>query len=193
MEKKKNFFEGGFKYVGTINSTFNYWETWIRNANWFLYREIYRLYEPGFKNRYMTIWKRSNRNITNTKISDTSNFKISINYLRKNSAKISVRTCENYQGVLDVAISCKSQLNDSFASALIVNRIIEVEDCKGFGYNDGVLNFNKWNLPSSYNGYVPITINKGYGEIILTAEPSKNSNIIIRSIKANNFFANITY
>lgn len=52
------FREGDFEFVTTINSSYNGWEYWIQNANWFFYRELYENYIAVFSSDYQVYWEK---------------------------------------------------------------------------------------------------------------------------------------
>ena len=55
----KDFVDNKYEYAQTIKSQFTPYEFWIRNANWFFYRILYKNYNISFDTIYSYIWKRS--------------------------------------------------------------------------------------------------------------------------------------
>lgn len=52
------FYQGNFEYVSTMRPKYLY-EPWVRNANWFFYRELYAAYEPAFFGDEQIFWAKS--------------------------------------------------------------------------------------------------------------------------------------
>jgi len=61
----EKFQEGNFQYVADVDKA-NRFRYWIRNANWFFYRELYKEYKPAFVTEYNMFFDKNNQSNNNS-------------------------------------------------------------------------------------------------------------------------------
>jgi|GEM_PF-113271 len=177
-----SFNKGNFKYVTTINESHYEWEYWVRNANWFFYRELYANYEPVFVTKYNIFWKKS---ITSNK----ENVEIKANIEQQNlrEYKISLNAPKNFSGIVDVKIKYKSNFTRSFYKTLDINKYVLVEDKTGMEISNNI--HSNYFIPDVSEGYnVSITIINGYGEINISSYPENDSKLEISNTTIENIY-----
>lgn len=180
----EEFHQGNFKYVDTVdkNNGFRYW---IRNANWFFYRELYKDYKPTFLTEYNIFYEKKENNEKNDV---EKNGKIEM--IKKNDETYIVKVKvddENYNGIIDVKLSYSSKFKRSFFRTLDINKYVYVRDITLHSISDSEnIDYNIPNESKEY--YVPITVIDGKGEIEITSYPLNNSELEIKTAEITGYY-----
>ncbi len=183
----ENFRQGNYKYVNILGTHQKY-KNWVRNTNWFFYRELYKEYVPLFETEYSTFLekksdhKKSNQDlkIEKTKLGDS---KYSIN-IESNDA--------NFDGIVDVKISYKANFKKSFLRTLDINKYIYIEDVTSNEIANDDNTRNNYNIKQSSDGYyIPVTIINGKGEVIISSYPINNTVLEINNAEIIDYYDNI--
>ena len=177
-----SFYNENFKYVTTINETYTEYEYWIKNSNWFFYRELYKMYIPTYTNTYQTFWKKSE---DKPEIySNNIDTEIIVNSL--NTTTIKVKTDSNINGIADLKINYCVDKDESLASKLILNKMVYASNI-----NETLLHenyYSNWFMKSEGNEYIPVTIINGEGEVVLTSMPERGTKLNISSAECKNVY-----
>ena len=174
----ENFINNDYKYVLTINRDYTSWEDWIRNANWFFYRELYKNYKPIFTTYYNVVWEKQNEQFI------INNIDYNIKTEKKqNSFFITIETSKNINGVADVMINYNSIWKKDHLLNGYYNKQIFIYDMSSDR------DYGDYNVPpSSKKYYIPIKIINGKGEAILTSYPGEYTELIVNDIVVKNIF-----
>ena len=186
----KNFKDGNYKYVTTVNNQFDGQEYWIKNANWFFYRQLCSEYIPTYDCSKWIIWTKSENNNTY----DLSKAKLTVDKIDEGSVKLVLEYDEKISGTADISISYNTEYNKPFWKTgninrlVMINSITEREARRALDENIEETHFN-FSLPQESDCYyIPLTIKDGYGELLLTAKPDDDVELTINSVKLNNIF-----
>lgn len=174
-----------FEYVTTINETYSEWELWVRNANWFFYRELYAQYHPVYSNAYQTFWEKGGE-------ASVTPLEVEVQRIDDCNTKIIVKAKENINGVADVLIDYCSMSNHSKRSFFVFNPMIMVSNNTATVLSGSSL--ENFFLREGGKEYIPITVIDGYGEVVLTSEPKGARELTVSSALCDNIYlVNMSY
>ncbi len=170
------FREGNFSFVTTQREGYTNWEYWIKYANWYFYRELYRMYEPAYANKYELFWKKREMELETTSVGS-----IRIERLNRNTSKIIVESKGILYGIADIELSYQVKKDNSLLSLLTLNTMVHVDNSN----TKKVSQIDKsWHVLDHYylnkdaNGsHIGVAIVDGYGEITITSQPMNNTYI----------------
>lgn len=179
-----NFNNGDYKFVQTIKSEFSGWEYWIRNSNWFFYRELLKKYEPTFATDYSLIWEKSeNNNIVNDEVN------IELKQLENNKYMVICRTEKAIDAIADLEISYVSKRSESFFKSGLVNHYTFVTDFAAeYNVKTPIVNHFIPNNAIDYN--IPVTLTNGQGHIVIESLPKDKTTLTINNIQVVNLINN---
>lgn len=176
QEYMRHFTIDDFKYTATIRKDFTDWEYWAERANWFFYRELYQNWHPVYANTYEMYWERNEVEDENTIL---ENFDVQTICVNEDTVKLVVQTDKTVNGIADVYIdySVDTKENSRLAK-LMFQKVLKIE-------NTGVLDASDIYYESNYlrdksEEYIPMPINNGYGELTLTALPSRSVSLNLK-------------
>ena len=180
----EKFEQGNFKYVDTVDKN-NGYRYWIRNANWFFYKELYKDYKPVFSTEYNIFYEKQNENEKNN---NTEFGQIEKIKQGDGTYIIKVKTEDKeYNGIADIKLSYNTKFKRSFFKTLDINKYVYVKDTTLHQISDSE-NID-YNIPNKSEGYyVPITIINGEGEIEVTSYPINNSELEINNAEINGYY-----
>lgn len=182
-EYLNNFKENKYKYVTTTKPSFTDYESWIKRANWFFYREIYKNYVPISNSDYSTIWEKSNT------ISLNSSANISYSKIDDCTYEIVVVSDNKSDIIADVSLNYKSSYVSNLNRILTFKRVVCVEDSSMANENKtGWCNYNVPNESENYN--IPIFLHNGEGKIKITSNPTNCTKLDIVHLKVNELLPN---
>jgi len=173
--------EGQYKYVNTINCEESFWETWIRNANWFFYKEVYKYYTPKHYLDYSIIWEKS----------DTSNVienkNIDINIEKISDSKYRITLLGEGEGIVDTYVSYQNGFKANRFSDLAIGRYINVNDITSSKLYDEA--FNGYYIPTDREEYnIPITMIDGVGIVEMEIYPNTSSFLEVSKVEIGEVF-----
>lgn len=173
------FRQQNFEVVSTIRLNYSSYGRWIRNANWFFYREVYGNYHMVGSNSYADYWKPGA--LTESRYSGT----ITVQSARidDSTVRISVNAKEPVSGIADVFLRCRSERRKGKASFLLRQQIIGVRPQI---LEKGVM--NEWALRAASQEYIPIQIQNGTGSVDLTVYPLHSAELYIDEVSCENVF-----
>ena len=182
------FREGNFNYVATQRESYTNWEYWIKYANWYFYRELYRMYEPVYANKYELFWKKRKKELETPSIGC-----IRVEKLNRNKSKIILESKEMKYGIADVELSYQVKKDESLMSFLTLNTMVHVDNSN----TEKISQTDKyWHVLDHYylnknaNGsHIGIAIVDGYGEITITCQPENNTYIAGLDVKLEGVIA----
>lgn len=180
----KNFMEGNYKFVQTVNREFTPWELWIESSNWYFYKELYKNYMPTLTTSYSILWEPVKKiNL----IDENINYKIE--KISNSDYKILCTAESNLNALVDISINYSSYYSNGFLNNGVINRSVHVTDVTKMSvYNDDHVNYFIPNKSGGYN--IPITLTDGKGEIIISSYPQRDTLLEINNIKVNEVIAN---
>lgn len=161
---------GNFDYATTIQENYTRWGEWIRNANWFYYREIYENYQIVFKNKYEIFWKKHNdgdRNIADTGIS------VNVKQISDQEVEISITTDEPVDGIADLYIDYDSEIQYSLLGMLVHSNVVEIHDA-----NADTDHVDAWCLRPISAEYIPVEVRNGVGSVTITSYPIRATKLV---------------
>lgn len=175
-EYLSNFISGQYPYVATIREDFTKWEHWVKRANWFFYRELYKEYVPKFTTDYSVIWEKGEVE----KISlDNSKVEVINRDNQSYEIKIKVGGLKG-EHIADVKLNYVSKWNNRGIYNL--NRFVEVVDTQD-------MQIESYFLPHNSEGYsVPIRLYDGEGSIIIKSTPYKNTQLTVNDAEIENIY-----
>lgn len=181
-----SFQNDNFEYV-TIQREYSPWSYWMRNANWFFYRELYAHYTPVYANFYELFFKKVPEDLS---IPMPDNTQIIINKQNESLYSVEIFTDTNINGTADVMLDYKIDLQNNWRSKLVFRRdldIIETTQNEVAAKPEEDL-FRNFKLAGSGQFYVPITIKNGHGQILLQANPKKEAILQIINVDCKHYF-----
>lgn len=185
------FKNGNYKYATTIIPSYSPYEFWVKNSNWFFYRELCSEYVPVYGFNPWILWT---KNESNAETYDLSKAKLNIEKIDDFSAKLTIEYDKKITGTADVSISYNSKYNKSFFKTGNINKFVmacSVTEMNAINTSDKSFSevFFNFCLPEQSDCYyVPITIKDGYGELLITTQPVGDVELTINSAKLHNIF-----
>lgn len=183
-EYLNSFKQGDFKYAATIREKYVDWENWIRDANWFFYRQLYKDYHPVFANSYELFWE---KNASDEK-HEISPSEVDLDIERKDGSIVLKVNCnKKISGTADVNINYSIEKTGNFFERLMIWQeclLVENTSPKKHWETDK----NSFRLPSSGDAFIPIHVVKGYGEATLTSMPEGNTELILENAELITLF-----
>ena len=170
------FENGDFKYAATIREEYTDWESWAKMANWFFYRKLYQGWHPVYANTYELYWTRNDESNEN---SIRSGFVLSIVDVDDSTKKIIVQCEKPVNGIADVYIDYSVDKKMNRSSVINIQRILKVENT-GTVYAGGGRYYESNYLRSKSAEYIPVPIVNGYGEVTLTSNPVRSTNLTLK-------------
>lgn len=167
----QNFTKVNPEYVATARESYTGWEYWVKNANWFFYRELFQNYVPAYANDYQVFWIKSTEN----QILDTNSAKFSAEKIDDHSVRISVSAPSVRFGVADVNLKYKVKKKTSLRSLLTLNTMVFVVTDNSYRAADKDTYYLASQADGTPNSAIGIPIIDGSGSAVLTSEPSKNT------------------
>ena len=184
-----SFKKGDFRYVATTDVDMSDDTCWIRNANWFFYKELYKEYKPVFVSEYNMYWEKKGK-------TEVASGNTNLNITKKNEGFYTLRvTTENqgFNGVASIKLGYNSKFKKGFFQSLDINRYVNVfdksvEKLSRYKYKCFLLPTN------SEEYYIPITIIDGVGEIDIETYPQDNTELEINNANIEEVFdVNLKY
>ncbi len=188
-EKYINSFQKGeFRYVGIQKTTNTPCEYWIRNANWFFYKELYKTYQPVYTNQYLTLYEKGDAEELADLPEDT---KYSIEKPDNRTVQIKVETDEKITGVADIMIDYEVVTDKSLSSKLVFRKDVFVSEVsenelEGDKETDWYRNYY---LPGAGRCSIPITIVNGEGIVRIYANPENDTFLNLKSVTGIGYYA----
>lgn len=181
------------EYVTTINPVYSGWEYWIRNANFFFYRELYRDYEPIYANNYQIFWHKKKQSLETAYV--TENAKIELIPLDKSRTIIRIKAPGVNYGIADVNLNYRVEKDSSIRSLLNHKNFVRIYNTSKIIDND----YNEYySLPQKPGKYsqIGIQIIDGVGEVTIDSVPEANTSILdltatIHDIYTDGLFSSI--
>jgi hypothetical protein len=190
-EKQRNkylnsFNNADFKYAATIRESYTSWEYWIRNANWFFYRELYNHYTPEFATEYEIFWRRTEKeNVLHPSLTTK------VDKVNDHSYRITVKTDDpTINGTADVSVSYATKRNESFFKNFAFNRMIYVTEISQGQIAADSSYCNFFMPPSHDNYYIPVTIINGMGEAVLSCCPNTGFDFALEKANVEGIYLN---
>ena len=179
------FKQENFKYVVDVKDNKDGYRYWIRNANWFFYKELYKEYKPTFLTEYSVFYEKNDEKEKN------NNEEIGqIEKIKQDDGTYIIKVKTNdktYNGIADVKLSYNTTFKRSFFKTLDINKYVCVKDTTVHTLSDS--EHIDYNIPNKSEGYyVPITIINGEGEIEVTSYPINNSELEINNAEINGYY-----
>ncbi len=188
----ETFKQGNFKYVTTTDRDYINYRYWIKNANWFFYKELYKDYKPVFVTKYNVFWEKDkqneNKNEKLNKIKEQT--KLTLNKQDDSIYYLAVETQnKEFNGVASVQLGYESKFTTNFFKGFYINRYVTVLDITDMREVKGNANFINYNIKQSAQEYfIPVTIVNGKGELIITSYPNENTELNIKSANIVDIF-----
>ena len=177
------FIQGNYDYVATIREDYTPWEYWIRNANWFFYRELYAEYIPDFSTDYQLYWKKGNVSIyKEMPVIEVEKIEDKI--------KIVLKYKEAIDAVADVRLVYNTEYKFPFYQTGAFKKMIHVDSVSQKNILQSTEKiYADFFIPEEADPYyIPITIIDGYGEVILDGVPLNQVKINITDVVVKNIF-----
>lgn len=175
------FENGDFKYAATMREEYTDWESWAKTANWFFYRKLYQSWHPVYANTYELYWSRNEEDDENL---ISSGFTLSVVDVDDSTKKIIVQ-CENpVNGTADVYIDYSVDKKGNRSSIINIQRMLRVENT-GTVYAGGGSYYESDYLRSKSAEYIPVFVVNGYGEVTLTSNPVRSTNLTLNQAECD--------
>jgi hypothetical protein len=160
-----NFRHGDYQYVTTSYNVYMPFEAWVKRANWFFYRELYKNYKPSFNTDYLVMWEP----LQSVKIS--AEISCEVSRINDHTYEISLSSDNKEHIVADVILSYKSEFAVNTYRLQTFRKLVVITD-----ESMAEENAEKWNtyfIPPASNGYyLPICLKNGVGKITISSLPS---------------------
>lgn len=175
------FENGDFKYAATIREEYTDWESWVKTANWFFYRKLYQSWHPVYANTYELYWTQNEEDDENL---ISSGFTMTVIDVDDSTKKIIVQ-CENpVNGTADVYIDYSVDKKRNRSSIINIQRMLKVENT-GTVYAGGGSYYESDYLRSKSAEYIPVPVVNGYGEVTLTSNPVRSTNLTLNQAECD--------
>lgn len=178
-----SFNEGDFKYAATMKETYSDWEYWVLRANWFFYRELYQNWHPVYANTYEVFWERNPNEGEHT---ITGEYDVDVIDINEYSKKIVIKCDEAINGIADVYVDANAEIRGGLSSKLVFTTMLRVENIGTIYAGDAWFESNY--LRPAVKEYIPMPIINGYGEVLLSSQPQRNTVLILREISCDRIF-----
>lgn len=176
----ESFNKKDFEVVSTSRLDYSIYGKWMRNANWFFYRELYANYHVVDCNTYAAYWEQG----ANQDTILTGDFPVTIERLSDHEVVVKVDMGDStVNGVADVYISFSSEVGPNKSSLLMLRHLVGVEDPN---ITDGSVNL--WTLRPESTEYVPITIVEGKGCLVFSSYPNEATVMNVESATCDRIF-----
>ena len=169
-----------FDLAVTLNECFTNWEYWLPRANWFFYRELYDSWHPVFANSYEIYWEPNEEGFSNTIVEQCS---VKVEEITPSEKKIVVVAESEVSGVADLYLIYSTKNNGSLKSKFIFNSMVRIRN-SGVGLCGSPEFESNW-LRDTSAEFIPVQIIDGYGEILVSSEPNKQTILTIDDAKCN--------
>lgn len=156
-------------FTATIRDDYIVYEYWVRNANWFFYRQLYSDSHPVYYNTYELFWQKNEKG-ENHIVSDE--IELSIEKIDDSTQKIIIRTDENISGYADVFIDYKVSKKEGCDPFLIQKYCFVQNSGTVFAQYPGWENFY---LRAESAEFIPISVINGYGEVTISSVPQQDT------------------
>lgn len=182
-----SFQEGDFRYVGIQKTTCTPCEYWIRNANWFFYKELYKTYYPVYTNQYLTLYEKGDT-------AELAEFPADTEYRIEKpddrTVQIKVKTDETITGIADIMIDYEVVTDKSLSSKLVFRKDVyisevtenELEEDKATDW------YRNYYLPGSGRCFIPITVINGEGIVRIYANPENDTYLDLKSVMGIGYY-----
>lgn len=181
------FIEGKYPFVITMNPDPIGWEYWIRNANWFFYRELYKYYDQVYIGNYIIVWSKK------TEINYAwKEYAVELTEITKSKYRLALTTKDKkYNGVVDVELNYRCDFKNKLNRPLIINKFVHITDTSLLDITNDI--HSHYFIPTSSNSYhIPVSIVAGTGQIELDCYPNENTTLEINKVTTgysfNNYF-----
>ena len=183
-EKYLNAFrKGDFRYAATIEENLNQYGYWIKSANWFFYRELYRNWHPVYANSYEIYWERNQEEGQNVWDNECSVKVVELSHAMK---KIVIQADASVNGVADLYVDYKAKKKENGNAKLLFQTMVKADN-SGTAYAEQAA----WEcnyLRTENREHIPVTIADGYGEILLTSCPQKDTDMEVLGASCSEIF-----
>lgn len=171
----KAFKNGSFEYVSTIREEYSGWEYWVRNANWFFYRELYDDYEPVYASGYQMFWKKKSKASFINSDEYLKNASVNVETINEKSIRITVEIPGMKYGIADINLNYMLKKESSLKSFFTFQTMVLIQNTSAYQLSENGLD-SMYYLPSeSNNMQIGIAVIDGVGSIVLTSEPEENT------------------
>lgn len=176
----KSFNSGDFEVVSTVNPNYTMYGDWVRNANWFFYREVYSGWHYIGSNSYSDYWERG---VEQDSVYE-GNIKVEL-YEENDSEVYLIVVAEDktVNGIADVYVDYESDLKVG-ESGFLLHRII-IGACD---HNASDKQLHEWSLRQKNKEYIPVTIKDGVGYVSLESHPVDITMIKINEVSCDRIF-----
>lgn len=161
------------RYAATIRETYNPWEYWAKNANWFFYRELYQHYSPAYANDYELFWTRSGKNQIHQ---GQASFRVE--KLDDHTVRISVSAPGVTAGIADVSLSYQVRKKPGRRSRFMFNKMVLVSNESGFRMSENDMDriyYLAGAGDGTSNSAIGIPVLNGSGSAVLTSLPAQDT------------------
>lgn len=172
-----------FQYAATIREEYSDWETWIRRANWFFYRELYRDWHPVFGNRYELYWE---RNAGSEAAALTGEFPVTVVPLDDGRCRLVLDLDPSVNGIADVLLDHTVSRKGGLRAKLAYQSMVQVTDLVSFAEDD--VSYDSNYLRSSSVEYIPVTVRNGHGEVELSALPDGRFSLQVNAASCSTIY-----
>lgn len=175
------------KYVADVDS-YNVYSNWIRNANWFFFKELYQNYRPSFVTEYNTFYEQMSTAEKKHSVYDVHDSKLEIQKISNSTYAIHLDTKNrNQNGVVNLTISYKTKFIRNVFQSLDIRRYVYALDVNQQNLRN--LPYNDFGLPSDSSEYsIPLTVIDGKGSVIITSFPKDNTELELLSVEATDLY-----
>lgn len=181
----ESFRSGDFKYATTVRESAVDFENWIRDANWFFYRELYKNYHPVFANSYELFWEKNAKGESHEAPIDKID--LVVEQQDDGSTILKVNCDKKISGTADVNINYFIEKTGNFFENLLMwQECLLVDNTSPKKH--WKTGKNAFRLPARNNTFIPIHVVKGYGEVTLTSMPEGNTELILESAALEAFY-----
>ena len=189
-ESRQNYVEvfrqGGYQYVTTSYNRFQPFEAWVKRANWYFYRELYKYYKPLFNTDYLIMWEPA----ALEKISAEIDYKV--NRINDYTYEIGLSSNNSDHIVADVILNYKSDYVLNAFRLQTFRKLVVITD-----ESMAKENAEKWTnyfIPETAHGYhIPIPLSDGVGKITIRSMPNVCTKLEIIDLKINDVLPNYHY
>lgn len=183
-EKYLDVFQTGyFKYAATIEENLNQYSYWVKRANWFFYRELYRKWHPVYANSYEVYWERNKEEGENVWEGECS---VEVAELSHAVKKIVIHADASVNGVADLYVDYKAKKGEGGDAKLLFQTMVKAENSGAIYAEQAAWESNY--LRTENREHIPVTVVDGYGEILLTSCPQKDTDMEVLGVSCSEIF-----
>lgn len=187
----ETFEEASPDFVSTPAPTYSSWTGWVRNADWWFYRVLYRDWEPSVPASQVggahTLWQRSGEGALDAQVD------VTVEQVGADTVRLNVTAADpTLDAVADVRVFLDA--GGSFALGGLSPVVFADSPTEDAVQAELGLDLSQsWYLPAGTEQYVPVTIHDGTGTLVLTCRAAASPTLSLTDVSVEGVYRDWEY